>query len=95
MVNDFIRPVVTLFLFAFMIMGWAIAYQLMKEVTKLKIKLGRESQHEELKDWFIRKSAPITLPLFSLKTYIMEIRFQSIFKNLLKKKKKVWRLIFE
>ena len=95
MVNDFIRPVVTLFLFAFMIMGWAIAYQLMKEVTKLKIKLGRELQHEELKDWFIRKSAPIALLLFSLKTYMMEIRFQSIFKNLLKKKKKVWRLIFE
>jgi len=56
MVNDFIRPVVTLFLFAFIILGWAVAYQLMKEVTKLKIKLGRESQHEEFKEWFIRKS---------------------------------------
>ena len=95
MVNDFIRPVVTLFLFAFMILGWAVAYQLMKEVTKLKIKLGRESQHEEFKEWFIRKSAHIVFTLFSLKTFIMEIRLQSILKNLLKKKKKVWRLIFE
>ena len=95
MVSDFIRPVVTLFLFAFMILGWVVAYQLMREVTKLQIKLGRESQNEEFKDWFIRKSAPIVFPLFSLKTFIMEIRLQSILKNLLKKKKKVWRLIFE
>jgi hypothetical protein len=95
MVNDFIRPVVTLFLFAFMILGWAVAYQLMKEVTKLKIKLGREPQREEFKEWFLRKSAPIVFALFSLKTFIMEKHFQSILKNLLKKKKKVWRLIFE
>ena len=95
MVNDFIRQVVTLFLFAFMILGWAVAYQLMKEVTKLKIKLGREPQREEFKEWFIRKSALIVFTLFYLKTFFMEKHFQSILKHLLKKKKKVWRLIFE
>ena len=95
MVNDFIRPVVTLFLFAFMIMGWAIAYQLMKEVTKLKIKLGRELQQEGFKEWLIRKSAPVVLPLYSLKSFITDIQFQSILKQLLRKRKKVWRLIFQ
>ena len=95
MVNDFVRPVVSFFLFAFMILGWAIAYRLMKEVTELKIKLGRESQEEGLKEWFIRKSAPLVLPLFSLKSFIMEIQFQAILKQLLRKRKKFWRLIFQ
>ncbi|HSW54066.1 MAG TPA: hypothetical protein VLH59_03180 [Ignavibacteriaceae bacterium] len=95
MVNDFVRPVVSFFLFAFMILGWAVAYQLMKEVTELKIKLGRESQQERFKEWFIRKSAPLVLPLYSLKSFITDIQFQSILKQLLRKKKKVWRLIFQ
>jgi len=95
MVNDFVRPVISFFLFAFMILGWAIAYQLMKEVTELKIKLGRESQQEGLKEWFIRKSAPLVLPLYSFKTFIMDIQFQSILKQLLRKRKKVWRLLFQ
>jgi len=95
MVNDFVRPVVSFFLFAFMILGWAVAYQLMKEVTELKIKLGRETQQERLKEWFLRKSAPWVFPLYSFKTFIVEIEYQSILKNLMKKRKKVWRLIFE
>jgi hypothetical protein len=95
MVNDFIKPVVTFFLFAFMVLGWAIAYQLMKEVTELKIKLGRETQQEGLKEWFLRKSASIVLPFYSLKVFITDIQIQSILKDLLKKRKKVWRLIFE
>jgi hypothetical protein len=95
MVNDFIRPAVTFFLFAFMVLGWAIAYQLMKEVTELKIKLGRETQQEGLKEWFLRKSASIVLPFYSLKIFITDIQIQSILKDLLKKRKKVWRLIFE
>jgi len=95
MVNDFIRPVVSFFLFTFMIMGWAIAYQLMKEVTELKIKLGRETQQEGLKEWLLRKSAPWVLPVYSFKTFIMEIQYQSILKNLMKKRKKAWRLMFE
>jgi|GEM_PF-6563854 hypothetical protein len=95
MVNDFVRPVISFFLFAFMILGWAVAYQLMKEVTDLKIKLGRETQQEKFKEWFLRRSAPLVLPLYSFKTFIMDIQFQSILKQLLRKRKKVWRLIFQ
>lgn len=95
MVNDFVRPVVSFFLFAFMILGWAVAYQLMKEVTELKIKLGRETPRERFKEWVIRKSAPLVLPLYSLKSFITDIQFQQILKQLLRKKKKVWRLIFQ
>jgi len=95
MVNDFVKPVVSFFLFAFMLLGWVVAYQLMKEVTELRIKLGRDTQQEGIKEWFLRKSAPIVLPFYSFKTFIVEIQYQSILKNLLKKRKKVWRLIFE
>ncbi len=95
MVNDFVRPVITFFLFAFMVLGWAIAYQLMKEVTELKIKLGRETQQEGLKEWILRKSASWVFPLYSFKTFLVEIQYQSILKSLMKKRKKVWRLIFE
>ncbi|RPI76162.1 MAG: hypothetical protein EHM47_00630 [Ignavibacteriales bacterium] len=95
MVNDFVRPVVSFFLFAFMLLGWVVAYQLMKEVTELRIKLGRDTQQEGIKEWFLRKSAPIVLPFYSFKTFIVEIQYQSILKNLMKKRKKVWRLIFE
>jgi len=94
LVNDFIRPVVSFFLFAFLILGWVVAYQLMKEVTELKIKLGRESQREEFKYWFLRKSAPMVLPLLALKTLIVKKQFQSILKQLLNKKKKVLKLAF-
>jgi hypothetical protein len=76
-------------------LGWAVAYHLMKEVTELRIKLGRDTQQEGIKEWFLRKSAPIVLPFYSFKTFIVEIQYQSILKNLMKKRKKVWRLIFE
>jgi hypothetical protein len=95
MVNDFAKPVVSFFLFVFMILGWAVAYQLMKEVTELRIKLGRDTQQEGIKEWFLRKSAPLVLPLYSLKSFITDIQFQSILKQLLRKRKKVWRLIFQ
>ncbi|HEY6435572.1 MAG TPA: hypothetical protein VIY47_03210 [Ignavibacteriaceae bacterium] len=95
MVNDFIRPVVSFLLVTFMIMGWTVAYLLMKEVTELKIKLGRETQQEKFNEWFARKSATILLRLVSLKAFILEIQFVSILKDLLKRKKKVWKFIFE
>lgn len=95
MVNDFIRPAVTLFIFVFMMLGWAVAYQLMKEVAKLKIKLGRESQQEEFKEWFIRKSAPIIFPLYSLKNFVADIQFQPMLKQLVRKKQRIWKLIFQ
>jgi len=94
LVNDFIRPAVSLFIFVFMILGWVVAFQLMKEVTELKIKLGKESQREGLKYWLIRKSAPFIYPLYSFKTFIIEKRFQPILNNLLMQKKKVLRLAF-
>jgi len=93
LVNDFIRPVVSVFLFAFMILGWIIAYQLMKEVTNLKIRLGIETQQEEFKYWFLRKSATIILPLYSLKTKV-ENQFQLTLNHLLKKRKKALKLAF-
>lgn len=95
MVNEFVRPVASFFLFVFMIMGWVIAYQLMKEITELKNKLGREAHREELKDWFLRKSAHLILPIYSLKSFITDIQFRSILKQLLRKRKKVWRLFFQ
>jgi hypothetical protein len=95
MVNDFGRPVVSLFLFIFMILGWIVAYQLMKEVTELKIKLGREAHQEELKDWFIRKSAHLILPIYSLKNRIAAIEFQAMLYKLLRKKKRIWKFIFQ
>ncbi len=36
MVNEFIRPVVSLFLFVFLILGWVTALMLMKENTIIK-----------------------------------------------------------
>lgn len=95
MVNDFAKPVISFFLFAFMLLGWAVAYQLIKEVTELRIKLGRDTQQEGIREWFLRKSAPIVLPFYTFKTFIAEIQYQSILKQLLRKKKKVWRLIFQ
>ena len=95
MVNEFVRPVITFFLFAFMLLGWAVVYQLMKEVTELRIKLGRETQQEGIKEWFLRKSAPLVLPFYSIKTFIMNIQFQSILKRVMRQRRKVWRLIFE
>lgn len=88
MVNDFAKPVISFFLFAFMLLGWVVAYQLMKEVTELRIKLGRDTQQEGIREWFLRKSAPIILPFYTFKTFIAEIKYQSILKQLLRKKKK-------
>ena len=95
MVNDFIRPAVSFFLFAFMIMGWTVAYHLMKEVTELRIKLGKEERQEKFSEWFIRKSAPIIFQLYSLKTFIKELQLLSVVKDLLRRKRKVWKFIFE
>ena len=95
MVSDFIRPAVSFFLFAFMVLGWAIAFQLMKEVTDLRMKLGREVHKESLKDLFIRKSALLIFPLYSFKNFIADIQLQSALRQLLRKKKRIWKLIFQ
>lgn len=95
MVNDFVRPAVSFFLFAFMILGWAVAYQLMKEVTELKIKLGRETQQEKLKEWMIRESANLVFKLYALRNVVVDFQLQSKLKQLLTKKRRIWRLIFQ
>jgi len=94
MVNDFIRPVVSLFLFVFLILGWVTAFMLMKENTILRIKLGKEDEKikEGFRTWILRKSAPVVLPLYSFKSYLQEKQFNPFIKNL--SKKKVLKLAF-
>jgi hypothetical protein len=94
MVNDFIRPVVSLFLFVFLILGWVTAFMLMKENTILRIKLGKEDEKikESFRTWILRKSAPIVLPFYSFKSYLQEKQFNPVIKIL--SKKKVLKLAF-
>jgi len=96
MVNEFIRPVVSLFLFVFLILGWVTALMLMKENTLLKIKLGKEDEKikEGFKIWILRKSAPIVLPLYSLKTFLRERQFLPLLKQVVKKRSKILKLAF-
>ena len=88
MVNEFIRPVVSLFLFVFLILGWVTALMLMRENTMLKIKLGKQDEkiRESFKTWMLRKSAPIVLQLYAILTFLQEKHFYPAFKNLSKKK---------
>ena len=88
MVNEFIRPVVSLFLFVFLILGWLTAFRLMKENTLLRIKLGKEDEmvKESFKTWILRITAPMILPFYDFKTFLLGKQFYSAFKNLSKKK---------
>ena len=94
MVNDFIKPVVSLFLFVFLILGWVTAFMLMKENTILRIKLGKEDEKikESFRTWILRKSALLYFQLYSFKTYLQEKQFNPVLKNL--SKKKVLKLAF-
>jgi hypothetical protein len=96
MVNEFIRPVVSLFLFVFLILGWVTAFMLMKENTLLKIKLGKEDEKvkEGFKIWILRKSASIVLPLYSVKTFLQERQFLPLLKLVVKKRSKILKLAF-
>lgn len=88
MVNEFIRPVVSLFLFVFLILGWLMAFRLMKENTILRIKLGKEDEmvSENFKTWILRKSASMVLPVYEFKTFLIEKQFYPAVKNLSAKK---------
>lgn len=88
MVNEFIRPVVSLFLFVFLILGWVTAFRLMKENTLLRIKLGKEDERikEDFKVWILRKTAPIVLPVYSFKTFVQEKQFYPAIKKVFRKK---------
>ena len=96
MVNEFIRPVVSLFLFVFLILGWVTAFMLMKENTLLKIKLGKEDEKikEGFKIWILRKSAPIVLQLYLVKTFLRERQFLPLLKQVVKKRSKILKLAF-
>jgi hypothetical protein len=96
MVNEFIRPVVSLFLFVFLILGWVTAFMLMKENTLLKIKLGKEDEKikEGFKIWILRKSAPIVLPLYSVKTFLRERQFLPLLKQAIKNRSKILKSAF-
>jgi hypothetical protein len=95
-VNEFIRPVVFIFLFAFLILGWVTAFMLMKENTALRIKLGKEGENikEGFKIWIIRKSAPIVLALYSVKSFMWEEQLQPLLKHIQKKRNKILKLAF-
>ena len=94
MVNDFIRPVVSLILFIFLILGWVTAFRLMKENTALRIKLGKEEEKvkESFKTWILRKSAPMVLPIYDFKTRLMEKEFYPA--TIILFKKKILKLAF-
>jgi len=96
MVNEFIRPVVSLFLFIFLILGWVTVFMLMKENTLLRIKLGKEDEKvkEDFKIWVLRKSAFIMLPIYSVKTIIWKKQFLPAIKHAFKKRGKVLKLAF-
>jgi len=88
MVNEFIRPAVSLFLFAFLLLGWVTAFMLMKENTILKIKLGKEDEKikEGFNVWILRKSTPIILPIYNFKIFLQKKQLYPAFKNLSKRK---------
>jgi len=96
MVNEFIKPVISFFLFAFLVLGWVTAFMLIKENTILKIKLGKEEEKvkEGFKIWVLRKSAPIVLPFYSIETYLLEKQIQPLLKQIMKKKNKILKLAF-
>ena len=95
-VNEFLKPVAFIFLFAFLILGWVSAFTLMKENTLLRIKLGKEEAKikEGFKVWLLRKSAPFVFQYYSIKSFLWEEEFQPLLKQIVKKKKKILKLAF-
>lgn len=95
MVNEFVRPVVSLFLFVFLILGWLTAFMLMRENTILKIKLGKEDERlkEGFKIWLLRKTAPFVFSLYTVKASIQE-QIQPSLKYFVRKNRKILKLAF-
>lgn len=95
MVNEFIRPAVSLFLFVFLILGWVTAFMLMKENTILRIKLGKEDERikEDFKIWLLRKTAPLVFSLYTVKSSLQE-EIQPYLKQLVRKNGKILKLAF-
>lgn len=95
MVNEFIRPAVSLFLFVFLILGWVTAFMLMRENTILRIKLGKEDERikEDFKIWLLRKTAPLVFSLYTVKASLQE-EIQPYLKQLVRKNGKILKLAF-
>lgn len=95
MVNEFIRPAVSLFLFVFLILGWVTAFMLMKENTILRIKLGKEDERikEDFKIWLLRKTAPFVFSLYKVKASLQE-ELQPYLKHVVRKNRKILKLAF-
>ena len=95
MVNEFIRPVVSLFLFIFLILGWVTAFMLMRENTILKIKLGKEDEKlkESFKIWLLRKTAPFVFSLYTAKASLQD-QIQPSLKYFVRKNGKILKLAF-
>jgi hypothetical protein len=87
MVNEFIKPVTSLLLFVFLILGWFTAFRLMKENTALKIKLGKEVEKvsETFQVWILRITAPMVKSLYTFKSLLQEKQIYPEFKNVFKK----------
>lgn len=88
MVNDFVKPVVSLFLFVFLLLGWVTAFRLMKENTLLRIKLGKEKEvvREGFKFWILRKTAPIIAAVYSFNEFVRGRQLYTSFKKQFKTK---------
>lgn len=72
--NELLKPVSIVLIVSLAGLGWALAIQLMKEVIELRTKLGRETHQENFSEWFIRNSAPIVFPIYSLKKAVMNLQ---------------------
>ena len=95
MVNEFIRPAVSLFLFVFLILGWVTAFMLMRENTILRIKLGKEDERikEDIKIWLLRKTAPLVFSLYTVKASLQQ-EIQPYLKQFVRKNGKILKLAF-
>ena len=95
MINEFIRPVVSLFLFVFMILGWVTAFMLIRENTILKIKLGKEDERikENFKIWILRKTAPFVYSVYTVKSSLQG-QIHPVLNQFVKKNRKILKLAF-
>jgi hypothetical protein len=93
--NELMKPVSFVLVVSLAGIGWAVAIQLMKEVIELRTKLGKETQQEVFQEWFIRKTAPLVFPLYSLKTAAADLQLNLKLKQLLMIKRRIWKLIIQ
>jgi len=91
-VRGLATPIVVVFVFAFGMLGWTIALQLSKEVTTLRIKLGKEDPERKIQ--WSKKLVSVVRNLSFSKTFRLGRQFLSTLKQSLKKKRKDLKLVF-